>query len=106
MKVGDMKAMTTMIGAFLEDKKYSWKISVSNLCYSEPVCSTRTVHGLQWCDDVMIGGMTKDYKASTCMHSKHVTNHSLLLREKRCIVCSYDSNYALHCLCLQQKATV
>jgi hypothetical protein len=29
-----------------------------------------------------------------------------LLREKRCIVCSYDSNYALHCLCLQQKATV
>jgi hypothetical protein len=25
------------IGSFLEDKKYTWNISVSNLCYSEPV---------------------------------------------------------------------
>ncbi len=25
------------LGSFLEYKKYSWNISVSNLCYSEPV---------------------------------------------------------------------
>jgi hypothetical protein len=29
------------LGSFLEDKKYTWNISVSNLCYSEPVVRAR-----------------------------------------------------------------
>jgi hypothetical protein len=46
-KVGDLQAMTAMTllddlqnWPFLEDKKYSWNISVSYLCYSEPVLRT------------------------------------------------------------------